>query len=84
MNTSVLIMNTPSRCYECNLCMLDTDGSISCFYLKREVCDDICKNNNRPNWCPLESLKENKKSKTKEKIEYLDEDYNWGKQRVKI
>ena len=58
MRKSVLVMKTPEKCLDCNLCVLDMDGSISCYYNKREICSNVGENNNRPNWCPLKSLPE--------------------------
>ena len=51
-------MKTPEKCLDCNLCVLDMDGSISCYYNKREICSNVGENNSRPNWCPLKSLPE--------------------------
>ena len=58
MRKSVLVMKTPEKCLDCNLCVLDMDGSISCYYNKREICSNVGENNSRPNWCPLKSLPE--------------------------
>ena len=48
MNKVVLVMDIPNKCLDCNLCILDTDGSISCFYLKREICSNVEENKERP------------------------------------
>lgn len=58
MKKVVLLMNVPEKCLDCNLCVLDMDGSISCYYNKREICSNVGENNSRPNWCPLKSLPE--------------------------
>lgn len=58
MKKAVLLMNVPEKCLDCNLCVLDMDGSISCYYNKREICSNVGENNSRPNWCPLKSLPE--------------------------
>ena len=58
MRKSVLVIDTPEKCLDCNLCVLDMDGSISCYYNKREICSNVGENNSRPNWCPLKSLPE--------------------------
>ena len=58
MKKAVLLMNVPEKCLDCNLCVLDMDGSISCYYNKREICSNVGENNSRPNWCPLKSLTE--------------------------
>lgn len=56
MRKSVLVMKTPEQCLDCNLCVLDMDGSISCYYNKREICSNVGENNSRPDWCPLKEL----------------------------
>ena len=58
MRKSVLVMKTPEKCLDCNLCVLDMDGSISCYYNKREICSNVGENNSRPEWCPLRELPE--------------------------
>ena len=58
MSKSVLIIDTPEKCLDCNLCVLDMDGSLSCYYYKREICSNIGENNSRPEWCPLQLLPE--------------------------
>ena len=58
MKKAVLLMNVTEKCLDCNLCVLDMDGSISCYYNKREICSNVGENNSRPNWCPLKSLPE--------------------------
>ena len=58
MKKAVLLMNVPEKCLDCNLCVLDMDGSISCYYNKREICSNVGENNSRPEWCPLKSLPE--------------------------
>lgn len=58
MKKAVLLMDVPEKCLDCNLCVLDMDGSISCYYNKREICSNVGENNSRPNWCPLKSLPE--------------------------
>lgn len=56
MRKSVLVIDTPEKCLDCNLCVLDMDGSISCYYNKREICSNVEENNSRPEWCPLKEL----------------------------
>lgn len=56
MRKSVLVIDTPEKCLDCNLCVLDMDGSISCYYNKREICSNVEENNSRPEWCPLREL----------------------------
>ena len=58
MKKAILLMNVPEKCLDCNLCVLDMDGSISCYYNKREICSNVGENNSRPEWCPLKSLPE--------------------------
>ena len=58
MKKAVLLMNVTEKCLDCNLCVLDMDGSISCYYNKREICSNVGENNSRPEWCPLKSLPE--------------------------
>lgn len=48
MRKSVLVIDTPEKCLDCNLCVLDMDGSISCYYNKREICSNVEENNSRP------------------------------------
>ena len=60
MNKAILIMDIPSKCLDCNLCILDMDASLSCYYYKREICSDVEENNNRPDWCPLRELPDKK------------------------
>lgn len=60
MKKAVLLMDVSEKCLDCNLCVLDTDGSISCYYNKREICSNVEENNSRPEWCPLKSLPERK------------------------
>ena len=68
MKKAVLLMDVPETCLDCNLCVLDTDGSISCYYNKREICSNVGENNSRPNWCPLKSLPDRKE---------ITETYKW-------
>lgn len=68
MRKSVLVMKTPEQCLDCNLCVLDMDGSISCYYNKREICSNVGENNSRPNWCPLRPLPDRKE---------ITETYKW-------
>ena len=68
MRKSVLVMKTPEKCLDCNLCVLDMDGSISCYYNKREICSNVGENNSRPNWCPLRPLPDRKE---------ITETYKW-------
>ena len=68
MKKAVLLMNVPEKCLDCNLCVLDMDGSISCYYNKREICSNVGENNSRPNWCPLKSLPDRKE---------ITETYKW-------
>lgn len=58
MKKAVLLMDVPETCLDCNLCVLDTDGSISCYYNKREICSNVEENNSHPEWCPLRELPE--------------------------
>jgi hypothetical protein len=58
MKKAVLLMDVPETCLDCNLCVLDMDGSISCYYNKREICSNVEENNSRPEWCPLRELPE--------------------------
>ena len=58
MSKSVLLMDVQDKCLDCNLCVLDMDGSLSCYYNKKEICSDVGENNNRPDWCPLKPLPE--------------------------
>ena len=48
MKKVVLLMDAPEKCLDCNLYVLDTDGSISCYYNKREICSNVEENNCRP------------------------------------
>ena len=68
MRKSVLVMKTPEQCLDCNLCVLDMDGSISCYYNKREICSNVGENNSRPEWCPLRPLPDRKE---------ITETYKW-------
>ena len=68
MKKSVLLMNVPEKCLDCNLCVLDMDGSISCYYNKREICSNVGENNSRPEWCPLRPLPDRKE---------ITETYKW-------
>ena len=56
MNKSALVIETPKKCLDCNLCVLDIDGSLSCYYYKKEICGNVGENNSRPEWCPLREL----------------------------
>lgn len=56
MKKAVLLMDVPYKCLDCNLSVLDMDGSLSCYYNKREICSDVGENNSRPEWCPLREL----------------------------
>ena len=58
MRKSVLVIDTPEKCLDCNLCVLYMDGSISCYYYKKEICSNVGENNSRPEWCPLRELPE--------------------------
>ena len=68
MKKAVLLMNVPEKCLDCNLCVLDMDGSISCYYNKREICSNVGENNSRPNWCPLRPSPDRKE---------ITETYKW-------
>ena len=68
MKKAVLLMDVPEKCLDCNLCVLDMDGSISCYYNKREICSNVGENNSRPNWCPLRPLPDRKE---------ITETYKW-------
>ena len=68
MKKAVLLMDVPEKCLDCNLCVLDTDGSISCYYNKREICSNVGENNSRPNWCPLRPLPD---------LKEITETYKW-------
>lgn len=69
MKKAVLLMNVPEKCLDCNLCVLDMDGSISCYYNKREICSNVGENNSRPNWCPLRPLPDRKEITETYKLE---------------
>lgn len=56
MEKAVLLMDVPEKCLDCNLSVLDMDGSLSCYHNKREICSDVGENNSRPEWCPLREL----------------------------
>ena len=68
MKKAVLLMDVPEKCLDCNLCVLDMDGSISCYYNKREICINVGENNSRPEWCPLRPLPDRKE---------ITETYKW-------
>ena len=68
MKKVVLLMNVPEKCLDCNLCVLDMDGSISCYYNKREICSNVGENNSRHEWCPLRPLPDRKE---------ITETYKW-------
>lgn len=68
MKKAVLLMDVPETCLDCNLCVLDTDGSISCYYTKIEICSNVGENNSRPHWCPLRPLPDRKE---------ITETYKW-------
>lgn len=68
MGKAVLLMDVPEKCLDCNLFVLDMDGSLSCYYNKREICSDVGENNSRPEWCPLKSLPKRKE---------ITETYKW-------
>ena len=68
MKKAVLLIDVQEKCLYCNLCVLDTDGSISCYYNKREICSNVGENNSRPNWCPLRPLPDRKE---------ITETYKW-------
>ena len=68
MKKAVLLMDVPEKCLDCNLCVLDMDGSISCYYNKREICSNVGENNSRPNWCQLRPLPDRKE---------ITETYKW-------
>ena len=68
MKKAVLLMDVQETCLDCNLCVLDTDGSISCYYNKREICSNVGENNSRPKWCPLRPLPDRKE---------ITETYKW-------
>ena len=69
MKKAVLLMNVPEKCLDCNLCVLDMDGSISCYYNKREICSNVGENNSRPEWCPLRPLPDRKEITETYKLE---------------
>ena len=56
MKKAVLLMDVPYKCLDCNLSVLDMDGSLSCYYNRREICSDVGENNSRPEWCSLREL----------------------------
>lgn len=58
MGKAILVMKTPEKCLDCNLRVLDMDGSLSCYYNKREICSNVGENNSCPGWCPLKPLPE--------------------------
>lgn len=68
MKKAVLLMDVPEKCLDCNLCVLDMDGSISCYYNKREICSNVGENNSSSNWCPLRPLPDRKE---------ITETYKW-------
>lgn len=68
MGKAILVIETPDKCLDCDLCFLDMDGSISCYYNKREICSNVGENNNRPEWCPLNPLPKRKE---------ITETYKW-------
>ena len=68
MKKAVLLIDVPEKCLDCNLCVLDMDGSISCYYNKREICSNVGENNSRPEWCPLRPLPDRKE---------ITETYKW-------
>ena len=82
MKKAVLLMNVPEKCLDCNLCVLDMDGSISCYYNKREICSNVGENNSRPNWCPLKSLPDRKEItetyKWEDRLPSFKCGWNWG------
>lgn len=61
MGKAILVIETPDKCLDCDLRVLDMDGSISCYYNKKEICNNVGENNSRPNWCPLKELPSKKK-----------------------
>ena len=71
MDKAVLVMNTPKKCLDCNLCVLNMDASLSCYYYKREICSNVEENNSRPEWCLLKPLPEKRSSHNTE-YEYDD------------
>lgn len=68
MRKAILVIETPDKCFDCDLHVLDMDGSISCYYNKREICSNVGKNNSRPEWCPLRPLPDCKE---------ITETYKW-------
>ena len=56
MGKAILVIETPDKCLDCDLRVLDMDGSISCYYNKKEICNNVGENNSRPDWCPLKEL----------------------------
>ena len=68
MEKVVLLMDVPYKCIDCNLSVLDMDGSLSCYYNKREICSDVGENNSLPEWCPLKPLPDRKE---------ITETYKW-------
>ena len=56
MSKSILVVNTPNKCFEdCNLCQLDTDGEIICCFYRKRIGDVL--NYEKPDWCPLSTIK---------------------------
>lgn len=43
MRKAILVIETPDKCFDCDLHVLDMDGSISCYYNKREICSNVGK-----------------------------------------
>lgn len=68
MNKAVLLMDIPEKCFDCDLCVLDMDGSLSCYCNTREICSKAEENNSRPEWCPLKPLPDRKE---------ITEKYRW-------
>lgn len=60
MSKSVLVIDTPKSCRECNLKFTD-EYSDYCPYKKADVYDYV-QNNTKPDWCPLIPLPQKRDS----------------------
>jgi hypothetical protein len=56
MSKSILVIDTPESCKDCNLKFTD-EYSDYCPYKKADVYDYV-QNNTQPNWCPLTPIPE--------------------------
>ena len=67
-NKSILVIDTPTNCYECRLIYWGNIGGWNC-KPTRALLDDA---NGKPEWCPLKNLPEPKD------IGYPNDDYDVG------